>query len=404
MADNQGTAIEQPADDIRSALAAAVAEAEKPVETKVEKTEPEAESVEAKTETKAEGTRPRDESGKFAKADDAKNDEKPVEGKAPEAEKAAKTDDKTTKAPEAPAHWSEADKTRFKNAPDDLKSWLLDRHKAMEADYTRKTQEIAEFKREYDPVDKLFTPHREVMKAKGFTPSSLITAWFNVEKALMEGKGVDIIKSLVPAYKIDVNKLADALGLKGAAAPSTETKPDAQPPAEQAPWQKELDEIKARLAREDEEKTATIRRQREQEAQGVMTSITEFEGAKDDKGELLHPYFKDVENAMSALAAMTPRASGQSTHDYLKALYDQAVWANPSTRQKLQESQRAAEQAQRQAEEQKARDEARAKAEKAKRAGSSVTGAPGAGQSPASRTAQARSLREELEAAAADAA
>jgi hypothetical protein len=80
----------------------------------------------------------------------------------------------------------------------------------------------------------------------------------------------------------------------------------------------------------------------------------------------------------------------------LPELYEKAVRANPSTYQALRI-------AETQSAERKRQDEARAKAAAAKRAASSVTGAPGSGQPPMNRTT-ARSLREELEKAAEDAA
>ena len=81
----------------------------------------------------------------------------------------------------------------------------------------------------------------------------------------------------------------------------------------------------------------------------------------------------------------------------LDQLYETAVFATPSTRDKVLT-------AQRQQEEAKRTEEARTKAASARRAGSSVTGAPGTGQAPTGRGASELSLREQLEAAADDAA
>jgi hypothetical protein len=80
----------------------------------------------------------------------------------------------------------------------------------------------------------------------------------------------------------------------------------------------------------------------------------------------------------------------------LQELYERAVRANPSTYQ----AQRIADQ---QSAERKRQFEARAKAAAARKASSSVTGAPGSGQPPIGR-APGRSLREELEAATDEAA
>lgn len=432
MTDEAGsTASEQPAaDDIRSTLAAAIAEHESvaapPAAETATATEGGAKEASAEGDAKI-GERQRDENGKFVKQDAPKepvldkSKQAPAKGKqevaaaAPDPKAAAAA---TPDAKEPPANWSEADKKTFKSLPATAQTFLLDRHKAMEADYTKKTQAVADLKREYEPVDQLFTPHRDVMKQKGFTPSSLITAWFNVEKALMEGKGVEIIQRLIPAYKIDAAALAKALGFGNQAPAKTDAPPtaDGKTPdpttitdasgrklniADFPELKAELDKINARFHADDEAKANAARAAHDQAGARVMSSIEEFKGAKDEKGELQYPYFEEVEAQMTALTATTPRASGQSVPDYLKQLYETAVWANPSTRAKLQESQRAAETAQRAAEEQKRKTEDRAKAEKARRAASSVTGSP-SGQTPRERGRSDRSLREELLAAAED--
>jgi hypothetical protein len=112
-----------------------------------------------------------------------------------------------------------------------------------------------------------------------------------------------------------------------------------------------------------------------------MSTIDQFRGATDTSGALLHPHYAEVEEHMTRLA-IAARTSGKPVPS-LNDLYDEAVWANPSTRAQLLEAQRAADQAQHKAAEEEARREARAKAEKARRAGSSVTGSPGQTAAPA---------------------
>jgi hypothetical protein len=73
----------------------------------------------------------------------------------------------------------------------------------------------------------------------------------------------------------------------------------------------------------------------------------------------------------------------------LQDLYDRALWANPSTREKQLALQQ-------QAEAKRAAEERRAKAEQARRAGSSVTGAPSPGQ--AASTPADMSLRDTIKA------
>jgi hypothetical protein len=113
----------------------------------------------------------------------------------------------------------------------------------------------------------------------------------------------------------------------------------------------------------------------------VMSTIDQFREAKSPAGALLHPHFADVEDDMTRLA-QAAMVRGEEVPS-LDELYDKAVWAYPSTRTRLIEERTAADMAQHAATEQKRAAEARAKAERARRAGSSVTGSPGHGQSAA---------------------
>ena len=386
MVDRSDEGSETGTDDVRSALAAAFTEHEAPVET-----------VETPAEEPERPSRARAPDGKFAKADEAPEAEA-VEAK-PEPAKAETAEEQPETAPtgkEAPANWSADDKAMFGNVPAEAQEFLLRRHQAMEADYTRKTQAIAEFQRDFEPVSQMFAPHKQIMRDKGFTPATLIQSWYNVEKALVDGKGLDIIDGLIKGYNIDPKALAARLGI--AANPP---QPDGQTPAAQLP-----PELLTRLTRTeqfiaDQQRAA---QQREQEAHlakqnQVMGEIEQFATAKDKSGQPLHPHFDEVQDQMAILATAAKQMNG--TVPPLAELYDQAVWANPSVRAKQIAAERAASEAQHKAAEKQRQEEARAKAEKSARAGSSVTGSPGTGQ-----TAQAKrtvgSIRDELEAAMED--
>lgn len=87
--------------------------------------------------------------------------EAPVEA-APETESAPEADaeqpeqaepsveEPATPAIDAPRSMSEADKAVFEQLPPEAKAWIAKREKEAQADYTRKTQEIAEQRKQYD--------------------------------------------------------------------------------------------------------------------------------------------------------------------------------------------------------------------------------------------------------------
>lgn len=388
---------EPEVNDIRSSLVSALAESEAPQEI-VDAPGPEepVETVDIKTGDE----KPRDADGKFAKAEKTEKAAvvEKVETKTPEKVE-AKTEKTDAKAIEPPADWTIADKEMFKSATPQMKEFLVRRYGEMTADYTRKTQALASFKTLYDPVDAVFQPHKDVMAQKGLTPAKLVQGWANVELALVQGNGVKVIKGLVDNYRIDRAQIAKALGF----APNGQGSESAAPPpngttAELPPIvAAKLGQLDEFLQNQERITADNVRRARESEEQRVQTDIEKFASATDDKGTPLHPYFKDVEGLMASLA-IAARTRSEPIPS-LDELYQTAVYANPSTKALVQANERAAFEAQREADAKALQEAARAKATKAQRAGKSVTGSPGTGQTPTAR-ASGRSIRDELMSAA----
>lgn len=302
------------------------------------------------------------------------------------------------KSAEAPARWSAAEKQEFAKLPTEAQKLLLDRYKSMEADHTKKTMAIARLK-DLEPVDKMFEPYRDIMRQKGLSIVKVIEGWANVERKLSQGEAAAIeqIAALARAYKVTPAKLAAAIGI-GPAAQNGVTDPAATVQAAAAATQyppellAKLDALERQVGGLTASERANAQREQTTRESRVTNEIETFKSAKDGHGNPLHPHFEDVEDDMVLLA--TGYASRQQQIPPLQELYDRAVNANPSTREKL----RAAE---KQLSEQTAKDEARAKAAAAKKASASVTGSPaGAGPSPGGGRVRELSLREQLEEAA----
>jgi hypothetical protein len=292
-----------------------------------------------------------------------------------------------------PGRWSASQKEMFKSLPDVAQRFLIERHQAMEADHHRKTQAIANIRRDHEAIGGLFAPYREVMQARGITPRQVIEYWADTERRLGQGDGIGVIKGIVEGYGIDPARIAAALGVTTPASERTGERATAKPaqPQRQSPVQvesalAEIARIKERLAAEDRTRAEATRAAQEAGRRKRIAEIEKFKSEADEHGNLLRPYATEVEEDMLHLAYVA-QARGQDMPP-LQELYDRAVRANPSTYQalRLAEQQSAARQI---------KDEARAKAAAAKRASSSVTGAPGAGPAPIGRSS-ARSLREEI--------
>ena len=331
--------------------------------------------------------RPRGPDGKFISAatEPVEEDQAPLEAEAPAAPttETEKPTEEVATGLTPPDNWPGADKELFNKQPPEAKEFLLRRYKEMEGDYTRKTMEVANLRREYEPVANMFAPHREMMAAAGHTPETLVRAWYDVERGLQEGRAIPIIKSLVDGYKVDRAQLAAALGLSGTGAPGTVAPPapDGTAAAPLPPEvQNKLAQFDQFMQTQTQQQAAAQQRAQQEATTRVVSLIDNFKTAKDDKGNLLHPHFDAVEEHMARLT-LAAKTRGEVIPP-LDELYDQAVWANPSTRELAMSAKTAATEAQRQADAAKAAQEARAKAEKARRANSPVTGSPGLGQTP----------------------
>lgn len=381
MADTKGAVVEQPAETIGGALRAAFEEAEKKTTPKAEgvkqaaipdkqeeaETEVEAEQpAEQKEEKEAKAPVKDEKTGKFVA-----KDKKVAAGESPGGTPETPAKVSSPSAVEPPAHWAQKDKDTFNKAPPQLRSWLLDRHKAMEADYTKKTQAVAELKREYEPVNDMFKPYMVALSAQGLTPGAVIKQWADTKLAL-DKNPLQTLLQIGKQYGLTPQHFAQAMQQNGQ---------QPQMPEAFAPFAQKLTAIEQFLNQQQQQTHV-------QRFTQTRQTIEQFADEKDAKGNPIHPHFDDVVDDIIRLANVE-RAAGREPN--LQNLYETAVWANPTTREKQLAAQ--TQQAQ-----QKAQTEAKAKAAKARNAGSSVSGAPGpGGQAPLS---EPKTLREAIMAAA----
>ena len=308
--------------------------------------------------------------------------------------------------PEAPQHWSAADKEKFNALPEAARGPFLDMYKRMEGAFTQRLQRSAQLERDYGELDRtIFTAvQRDLIARQGATPTSIITAWANIERALDRTTNPsnpqlrhEIIARIIHNYGADPGEVAKILNRLrgfpeqqgGDGAPTTggtASNGAAAPGPAVAGGAPPANGLEARLSALETDYNTRVANERQAQTNEINRQIADFANTQGADGNLLHPYFAEVEQDMAILAQLD-RAQGGTPQ--LQDLYDRAVWARPSTREKLLGSQRDAE-AKRAAEERKA------KAEAAKRAAVSVSGAPGPGQAP--QTNPDRSLRDEIRA------
>lgn len=270
---------------------------------------------------------------------------------------------------EAPAHWPAADRELFAKQTPEAQKWLLGRHKAMEADYTRRVQEVATFRREADELGEIFAPWKQQMDLQGITRVQAIRQLAAAHKRMQEDPAVGI-QWLAQNYGIDLKSLVE-----GAAAAD---------PAGESPTVKALRQQVETLSGQLKTLTGA---QNDQQMNAHLSQVEQFAEAKDDQGKPKHPHFDEVAQDVARLIRAA-RAGGETLS--LQDAYDRAIYANPTTRAKVL----AAQDAERRAKEESDR---KAKADAAKRA--AAANITGEGSASAVVTRNDGSVRSDLEAA-----
>lgn len=277
----------------------------------------------------------------------------------PDSRTAQKDDENHDDAPdneavlEAPAHWPEADRAAFATLPEEMQQFLLRRSKETDADYTRKTQELAEQRKKLAPIEGVSAAWGDYFHEIGVDPAKAINHVMGVERTLRTG---------TPEQKRDaIAQLVRDYGIANAAAPDGLPQQSHDPAI--STLQQQLNAIQGQL-------------QNNQQHAAVLqaTKLAEFAAETDENGQLAHPHFAAVREVMMSLAR-----NGQAKS--LEEAYDMAVWARPDLREQMLSA--------REAQQMEERSKSAAKARKAARANVRGSGAP-------AKTARPKSLEEEL--------
>lgn len=255
----------------------------------------------------------------------------------------------------APNHWTDADKEMFSKQTPEAREFLMRRHKEMEAGFTQKTQETAEFTKTYEPVAQVMAPFKAAMQQAGLTEGQVIQRWAAAEN-MLNTQPENAIKALAQTYKVDLVALA---GSQGQGSDPYQTDNGSNENGQINPAIEQLQQQVSTLSQ-------SFMTQAQTEA---VNKIEAFANEADDQGNLKRPFFKELEGDIAQIAAVA-RSQGKPID--LQTFYEQAAWSNQSTREKLMSSQRSAEEKQKQAQDKQRAEQKRKKALKAKRASSTV--------------------------------
>jgi hypothetical protein len=250
----------------------------------------------------------------------------------------------------APEGWSDAGKAKWARLPREIQQDLLARA-TPQADPA-----LAEQAKRYEPLGKVLEQYRQTYEGRGLDATQAVATLLDVQRQL-DTDAPGTLRKIAELYGVDLSKF-------GA---TTETaSPEAADPHLQRVLS-ELNEVKGKLSRYEQQQHHDARTQAQQE---LDSFANEMDGDKPKR-----PHFKEVREEMARLYQASLQIGKPIT---LEAAYDSAVWANPHTRQRILEEKRVAD-------EERAQKEAEKKAAEAKRLKSlNVRGAQGT--TPAKRT------------------
>lgn len=315
-----GPAVEQPAVETGSEKTSSL---DKYISDALDKQEQPELSADDERDTNTDG-RSRDEQGRFASkpAPSAEDMAGKPATEQPEAQPALE------QPIEAPARWTEADKASFAKMPREAQTLLTDRYKAMEADYTRKSQEVADFRRHAEPLVQAVQPYNDYLtqigQQVGRHPAEMIRNMIGFEHSLRTGTPEQKQQALA--------KLAVDYGI-APANPSGDGGQYAQPDPILNHLSQRVPQLESKLSQFENWMTR-------QEETAVSQQVESFATTRDATGNLKHPYFEDVKPQMAALMQSGQATTLQEAYEAATAPLRKFVEVNEASRRQTEEKQR----------------------------------------------------------------
>ena len=240
--------------------------------------------------------RARDEHGKFAPKPKPSETE-PAKADAPKTAPKEAAETKQTPTPEAapaPAglqpnpRWSDADKATFTRLPPDAQKSILDMAGRQDADYTRKTQELAEQRKHVEPFVGALQEHGQFLQSMSTEirqpPARIVGDVLQAYQTLVRGaphERAQTLAFMANVARIDLRALAS-----GQAAAPQEQVPE--------PIMRELAQLRQQQAEFDRFRQTSVQEREQQSLQTAQQQIESFRNAKGDDGQPKHPHFDAV--------------------------------------------------------------------------------------------------------------
>tara|TARA_R110002110_G_scaffold3609_1_gene18505 strand:- start:224 stop:1261 length:1038 start_codon:yes stop_codon:yes gene_type:complete len=243
----------------------------------------------------------------------------------------SESEPETSQTITAPQSMSAKDRESFYELPPASQKWIVDRVKAQEGDYTRKSMEVAEQKRFYEKIEKAIAPRRQQLALDGMDEGTAIDQLFALSD-FASSDPVNFTRYLFQQRGIPLSAL-DQPGGQQAADP------------QMLAMQQRLQNFEGHLAQQQQ-----LQHQKTTEA--VQTDVEKFSSET--------PFYQELQPEMVPIVtALKQSKPGLSNLEYLQMSYKMALAANEDVSAKIEIDQRAKSESQRIAKAKKAAKQAR---------------------------------------------
>lgn len=263
-----------PVESIEDVVLNAITELE-PTEEETE--EPEVDPEETEQE-ESEGSEDEQETEQDSDDTDSESDAEPETGESEGDNDPDQEPDEEEQKLEAPEHWAAKDKELFNKQSKESQEFLLDRHKSMEGDYTRKSQEFAQERRQYDEIKNVLSPYEQEFAQAGLDHVGAVRQLASWHNALKSG-GKESVLQLAKMYGIDM----------------------AEPEGDQEYIDPQVKSVQQELALLKQEQARNTQAAQQEKQKQLYDVIHAFESEKDESGALVHPHFETLKDDITKL-------------------------------------------------------------------------------------------------------
>ena len=226
----------------------------------------------------------------------------------------------------APKNWSDDVKKVFDTLPQESQEFMIKRDKEMTSDYTKKTQDLAEQRKNIEALDKVLQPARQTIHATGISEPEYISRLLNADNALRTNPKM-ALRQLAQGYGIDLSTMNE----------------------ESESWN-DPDPQYAQLLQQNQQIMSELNQFKQQNMQSTVAqteqTVEQFSAKTGADGKLTHPHFDKVRVKMGNLID-AGEAKGLDDA-YTKAvrldddLYEEAIKASRLSVKKQEDSKRKA--------------------------------------------------------------